>query len=51
MIKLALLGVLLAVAESVLAKMRLFRVPALLNVALLMGLIGLLSHVILEAGA
>ncbi len=50
-IKLALLGVLLAVAESVLAKMRLFRVPALLNVALLMGLIGLLSHVILEAGA
>lgn len=50
-IKLALLGVLLAVAESVIAKMRLFRVPALLNVALLMGLIGLLSHVILEAGS
>lgn len=50
-IKLAALGVLLAVAESVLAKMRLFRVPALLNVALLMGLIGLLSHVILEAGS
>lgn len=50
-IKLAALGMLLAVAESVLAKMRLFRVPALLNVALLMGLIGLLSHVILEAGS
>jgi len=50
-IKLALLGVLLAVGESVIAKMRLFRVPALLNVALLMGLIGLLSHVILEAGS
>lgn len=49
--KLALLGVFLAVAETVLAKMRLFRVPAFLNLALLLGLLGLLSHVILEVGA
>jgi formate hydrogenlyase subunit 4 len=49
--KLALLAVALAVAESVLAKMRLFRVPTLLNLALLLGLLGLLSHVILEIGA
>lgn len=46
--KLTLLGVTLAGAETVLAKARLFRVPALLNFALLLGLIGLLSHVILE---
>lgn len=48
--KLAVLGVVLATAETVLAKMRLFRAPALLNLALLLGLIGLLSHVILEIG-
>jgi formate hydrogenlyase subunit 4 len=44
--KLMVLGVLLAVGESVLAKMRLFRVPAFLVLAL----IGLLSHIILEVG-
>lgn len=49
--KLLLLGVLLAVSESVLAKMRVFRVPAFLNLALLLALLGLLSHVILEVGA
>ena len=48
--KLLVLGLGLAVAESVLAKMRLFRVPTLLNLALLQGLLGLLSHVILETG-
>jgi formate hydrogenlyase subunit 4 len=48
--KLAVLGALLAVSETVLAKMRLFRVPAFLNLALLLGLLGLLSHVILEVG-
>ncbi len=48
--KLAILAVAVAVAESVLAKMRLFRVPALLNLALLLGLLGLLSYVILEVG-
>ncbi len=48
--KLAVLGGALAIAETVLAKMRLFRVPAFLNLALLLGLLGLLSHVILEVG-
>ena len=50
-IKLAVLGVMLAVSETVLAKMRVFRVPAFLNLALLLALLGLLSHVILEVGA
>ena len=50
-IKLAVLGVVLAVSETVLAKMRVFRVPAFLNLALLLALLGLLSHVILEVGA
>lgn len=49
-LKLLALAALLAVAETVLAKMRLFRVPAFLNLALLLGLLGLLSHVILEVG-
>lgn len=49
-LKLLLLGVALAVSESVLAKMRLFRAPAFLNLALLLALLGLLSHVILEVG-
>jgi len=49
-LKLAALGAALAVAETVLAKMRVFRVPAFLNLALLLGLLGLLSHVILEVG-
>jgi hypothetical protein len=31
--------------------MRLFRVPLYLNVAFLLALLGLLSHVILEVGA
>jgi len=50
-VKLAVLGVALAVSETVLAKMRVFRVPAFLNLALLLALLGLLSHVILEVGA
>jgi formate hydrogenlyase subunit 4 len=49
--KLLVLGAALAIAETVLAKMRLFRAPAFLNLALLMSLLGLLSHVILEVGA
>ena len=48
--KLLLLGVALAVSETVLAKMRLFRAPAFLNLALLLGLLGMLSTVILEVG-
>jgi formate hydrogenlyase subunit 4 len=51
LVKLLILGAVLAVAETVLAKMRLFRAPAFLNLALLMALVGLLSHVILEVGA
>jgi len=50
-LKLLVLGAVLAVGETVLAKMRLFRAPAFLNLALLMSLLGLLSHVILEVGA
>jgi formate hydrogenlyase subunit 4 len=50
-VKLALLGVALAVSETLLAKMRLFRVPAFLNLALLLALLGLMSHVILEVGS
>jgi formate hydrogenlyase subunit 4 len=50
-LKLLALGAALAVAETVLAKMRLFRAPAFLNLALLLALLGLLSHVILEVGA
>ncbi|HEC07571.1 MAG TPA: formate hydrogenlyase [Thiolapillus brandeum] len=50
MLKLAALGVLLAVSETVLAKMRLFRAPAFLNLALLLGLLGMLSTVVLEVG-
>jgi formate hydrogenlyase subunit 4 len=49
--KLAVLGAALAVSETVLAKMRLFRAPDFLNLALLLTLLGLLSHVILEVGA
>lgn len=49
--KLAILGVGLAIVETMLAKMRLFRVPLFLNLAFLLALLGLLSHVILEVGA
>jgi formate hydrogenlyase subunit 4 len=49
--KLLLLGVVLAVSETVVAKMRLFRVPQFLHLAFLLSLLGMLSHVILEVGA
>ena len=49
--KLLTLSTALAFGETVLAKMRLFRVPAFLNLALLLALLGLLGHVILEVGA
>jgi formate hydrogenlyase subunit 4 len=49
-VKLAVLGALLAVSETVVAKMRLFRVPAYLGFAFMLGLLGMLSHVILEVG-
>lgn len=47
--KLALLAVMLAVSETVVAKMRLFRVQEYLSFAYLLGLLGMLSHIILEA--
>ena len=49
--KLALLGLALGIAESVLAKMRLFKVPLYLDMAFLLALLGMLSHVILEVGS
>jgi len=49
--KLALLGAALAVSETLVAKMRLFRVPQFLHLAFLLSLLGMLSHVILEVGA
>ncbi len=48
MMKLTVLGVVLAVGETVLTKMRLFQVPAFLALALTFSVIGLLSHIILE---
>ena len=49
--KLLALALLLVLSEAVLAKMRLFRAPTYLNLALLLSLLGLLSHVILEVNA
>ncbi len=49
-LKLILLGAALAIGETVLAKMRLFRAPEFLILALTLALIGLLSHIILEVG-
>lgn len=49
-VKLAVLGVVLALSETVLAKMRVFRVPEYLNLAFLLALLGALSHIILEVG-
>ena len=49
--KLALLGVALAVAETSVAKMRLFKVPTFLVVAFTIALVGMLSALILEGGA
>lgn len=48
--KLALLAMLLAIAETVVAKMRLFRVPQYLGFAFLLTLLGMLTHVVLETG-
>lgn len=48
-VKLAALALVLALSETLLAKMRLFRVQEYLSFAYLLGLLGLLSHIILEA--
>lgn len=46
--KIMIMGVCLAMAETGLAKMRLFRVPEFLGLAFILSLIGMLSHVLLE---
>jgi len=46
--KLMVLGITLAVSETVLAKMRVFRIPGFLILAITLALVGLLSHIILE---
>ncbi len=48
--KLAGLAAVLVVWETVLAKMRLFRVPQFLGFAFLLALLGMLTHVVLETG-
>ncbi len=49
-LKLAVLGSLLAFSETLLAKLRLFRAPDYLSFAFLLSLLGMLSHVIVEVG-
>lgn len=49
-VKLAFLGMALVVWETVIAKMRLFRVPQFLGFAFLLALLGMLTQVILETG-
>lgn len=47
--KLIVLGTVLAIAESLVAKMRFFKVPAFLAVSFTLALIGMLSFVMLES--
>lgn len=49
-VKLAVLAIALAVWESVMAKMRVFRVPQYLGFAFMLALLGMLTHVVLETG-
>lgn len=48
--KLAVLGVVLVVWETIMAKMRVFRVPQYLGFAFALALLGMLTHVVLETG-
>ncbi|MEX2130718.1 MAG: NADH-quinone oxidoreductase subunit H [Pseudohongiellaceae bacterium] len=48
LVKLMVLGILLAFGETVMAKMRLFRVPTFLAVAFTLSLLGMLSFIMLE---
>lgn len=48
--KLMLLAIALVVWETVMAKMRLFRAPQFLGFALMLSLLGMLTHVVLETG-
>jgi len=50
-LKLGVLFVLLALAETGLAKLRLFEVPEFLNAAFLLAFLGLITHYMLEVGA
>lgn len=49
-LKLLVLGALLVLVETLFAKMRLFKAPEYLQLAFLLCLLGMLSHVILEVG-
>jgi len=49
-VKLIVLVVVLGISETLVAKMRLFKAPDYLNIAYLLCLLGMLSHVILEVG-
>jgi formate hydrogenlyase subunit 4 len=49
-LKLFVLGSFLALSETLLAKLRLFRAPDYLSFAFLLSLLGMLSHVIVEVG-
>ncbi len=46
--KLLLWGLILAVSETIQAKMRLFRAPQYLGLAFILSLLGMMSHIILE---
>ncbi|CAL1242062.1 respiratory chain complex I subunit 1 family protein [Candidatus Methylocalor cossyra] len=48
-LKLAVLALVLALSEALFAKMRIFRVPEYLGFAYLLSVLGMLSHIILEA--
>lgn len=50
-LKLMALGMALAILETVMAKMRVFRVPQFLNMAFLLSTLGLFSFIMLETGA
>src|SRR5690606_23093185 len=50
-IKLIILGAVLAVAESLIAKMRFFKAPVFLAVAFTLALVGMLSFVMLESAS
>ena len=49
-VKLILWGALLAAAETIQAKMRLFRAPEFLGLAFILSLLGMMSHIVLEVG-
>ncbi len=48
-LKLALIGIVLALVETFSAKLRIFRVPEFLATAFLLGVIGMLTHILLGA--